>query len=224
MRRRGFTVALIGCDGAGKTTVARALERGTEMPVRYLYMGVGVDSSEHQLPTTRLANALKRRRGLHRGSSSPAAVPSAGVASRARKAVRSALRLTNRVAEEWYRQLLAVRHLWLGRIVVFDRHFTADYHAADVVAPRRTPSRRLHGLLLSRLYPQPDLVVFLDAPPQLLLARKGEGTPASLERRRADYRRFGSTLAEFTIVDAARPLEAVVADVAEIIREHGERL
>jgi adenylylsulfate kinase-like enzyme len=34
--RRGFTVALIGCDGAGKTTVARALERATGLPVRYL--------------------------------------------------------------------------------------------------------------------------------------------------------------------------------------------
>ncbi|MGH3091699.1 MAG: hypothetical protein ACRDOG_05135, partial [Gaiellaceae bacterium] len=56
----GFTVALIGPDGAGKTTVARRLEGSLEGPVKYLYMGVNPDASNHLLPTTRLAHALKR--------------------------------------------------------------------------------------------------------------------------------------------------------------------
>jgi len=34
--RVGFTVALIGPDGAGKTTVARALEGVLPFPVEYL--------------------------------------------------------------------------------------------------------------------------------------------------------------------------------------------
>jgi thymidylate kinase len=224
MRRRGFTVALIGCDGAGKTTVARALERRPDLSARYLYMGVGPDSSRHQLPTTRLANALKRARAAPGGRPEPAATsPRAGLVRRARRSARSALRLANRVAEEWYRQLLAAGHLRRGRIVVFDRHFTADFHAADVVARPRALSRRLHGFLLTRLYPRPDLVVFLDAPARVLFARKGEGTVASLERRRAEYRQFGSTLDEFAVVEATRPLEDVVAEVAAIIREHGAR-
>ena len=55
-------VALIGCDGAGKTTVGRALEREAGLPVRYLYMGVAADSSNHRLPTAPIAGAVKRAR------------------------------------------------------------------------------------------------------------------------------------------------------------------
>lgn len=213
MKRRGFTVALIGCDGAGKTTVARALERETDLPVRYLYMGVSVGSSNRLLPTTRLAHAVKRAR--------PAPAQRTGVARRARRATRSWLRLGNRVAEEWYRQLIAAIDIRRGRIVVFDRHFTADFHASDVAAPDRTLSRRVHGFLLQHAYPKPDLVIFLDAPPEVLFARKGEGTVASLARRRAEYRRLGAGLERFAIVEATQPLADVVSRVAGIIWEEG---
>jgi thymidylate kinase len=206
--RRGFTVALIGCDGAGKTTVARALERDTDLPVSYLYMGVSADSSNRLLPTTRAAHALKRSR---------AGPPRRGL----RRSMRSALRLANRLAEEWYRQAIALVQLRRGRIVVFDRHFTADFHASDVVAARRSLSRRIHGLLLTRLYPRPDLVVFLDAPPEVLFARKGEGTIGSLARRRDEYRRLGATLQHFAVVEATQPLEDVVETVADLIRRQG---
>ncbi len=229
MSARGFTVALIGCDGAGKTTVARALERDAQLGIRYLYMGVSVDSSDRALPSTRLAHAVKRARGAPPDTAGPpehpprGAPPAGGPVRRARRSLRSALRLANRVAEEWYRQLLAAADLRRGRIVVFDRHFTADYHAADVAARERTLSRRLHGLLLTRLYPQPDLVVLLDAPPEVLYARKGEGTIRSLARRRAEYMRLGATLERFSVVDATLPLPDVVRDVAAIVREHEAR-
>jgi thymidylate kinase len=224
MSARGFTVALIGCDGAGKTTVARAIEERRRLPVRYLYMGVSPDSSNHQLPTTRLAHALKRARAAPPGAAGPAApAPPRGRVRRARKATRSALRLANRVAEEWYRQLLAQAHLRRGRIVLFDRHFTADYHAADVADNGRTLSRRAHGFLLERLYPRPALAIFLDAPPEVLFARKGEGTIASLQRRRAEYLQLGPTFERFAVVDAREPLEAVVAAVEAHIADHGAR-
>jgi thymidylate kinase len=213
----GFTVALIGCDGAGKTTVARALERA-DARVRYLYMGVSADSSNRQLPTTRLAHAVKRSR---RSPADPQ--PPASVLRRARKAVRSALRLANWLAEEWYRQLVAMAYLARGRIVVFDRHFLADYCTADDAAGGRTRSQRLHGLLLERVYPRPAVVILLDAAPEVLFGRKGEGTVASLTRRRAEYLRLAPALAAFTVVDAERPVEAVVADVARIIHEHEGR-
>ena len=201
VRARGFAVALIGCDGAGKTTVGRALEREAGLPVRYLYMGVSADSSNRRLPTDSIAEAVRRAR------------PPSGV--------RSALRLAHRVADEWYRQLLAQAYMAAGRVVVFDRHFHADYHASDIAAPVRTPSRRIHGWLLAHAYPKPDLVVFLDAPPAVLYARKGEGTPASLARRRADYLALRAITPRFAVVDAARPLGEVVASVARIVREFG---
>jgi thymidylate kinase len=213
-RRRGFTVALIGCDGAGKTTVARALERAAGLPVRYLYMGVSAESSNRQLPSTRVAHAIKRRAAARPGRGSP---PHA-----VRRAGRSALRLANRLAEEWYRQLIAQAFLTRGSIVVFDRHFLADYHAFDVAGAGRPLSRRIHGWMLMHAYPRPDLVVLLDAPPEVLFARKGEGTLASLARRREDYLGLDGTSGidcAFAVVSATQPVDAVVADVARIVRE-----
>lgn len=221
-----FTVALIGCDGAGKTTVARALERDSGLPIRYLYMGVSADSADRQLPTTRLMHALKRARGAPPDTRGPrdrsealAPPPPASVPKRLRRNARSLLRLANRVAEEWYRQLLAYGSMARGAIVVFDRHFYADYHAYDLSGAERTPSRRLHGWLLKHAYPKPDLVIYLDAPAEVLFARKGEGTIESLARRRVDYLSLGAVAERFHVVSATQPLDDVVAEVGGLIRE-----
>jgi len=215
MTARGFTVALIGCDGAGKTTVARALERESGLPVRYLYMGVSAESSNRQLPSTRIAHAIKQRAG-------PGPGPRPRGVRRARQAARSTLRLANRLAEEWYRQLITQTFLTRGSIVIFDRHFLADYHASDIAGTGRPLSRRIHGWMLMHAYPRPDLVVLLDAPPEVLFARKREGTLASLARRREDYRGLAGAAGiarSVAVVSATPPVDTVVADVTRIVRE-----
>jgi thymidylate kinase len=224
MMKQGFTVALIGPDGAGKTTIARQLEQLLPLPVKYVYMGVNPASSNYLLPTTRAVHAVRRLRGAKpdtsgpRDSRSPDRAPSRGSAKRALRTGRSFLRLGNRLAEEWHRVLVASLHRRRGSIVVFDRHFFADYYAYDVSAkPRRSASRRVHGFVLSRLYPRPDLVIYLDAPAEILLERKGEGTLESLERRRREYLELGKILQRFAIVDASRPLDMVTRDVADVI-------
>ena len=223
MTRRMFTVALIGPDGAGKTTVSRRLEQVLPLPIKYLYMGVNPDSSNHLLPTTRLVRAFKRARGARpdvAGPPDPLRVRQRpkGAVRRVRSSVKATLRLTNRLAEEWYRQYLAWSHVRRGQVVVFDRHFFSDYHAYDVAAGADQPlSRRIHGFLLERVYPKPDLVIYLDAPPEVLLARKGEGTLEALERRRRDYLSLADQTRHFAVVDAARPLEEVTQEVAGVI-------
>lgn len=216
------TVALIGPDGAGKTTVARALPGVLSVPVRYLYMGVSAESSNVVLPTTRIARRIKRATGAAPDTAGPPDPnrrrerPRSFVARRAAD-VRSFLRLTNRLAEEWYRQALAWRWERSGAVVVFDRHFFVDYHAYDVSAERRSAGQRVHGAVLARLYPKPDLVVYLDAPAEVLLARKGEGTLEALERRRGEYRAIRPLVDRFVEVDATRPLPEVVEAVAAAI-------
>jgi thymidylate kinase len=220
------TVALIGADGSGKTTVAKGLATVLPHPVRYLYMGVSAASSNVMLPTTRIARRVKRAIGAPPDTAGPpshdviaARRRPGSIPRRVLRAGRAALRLGNRTAEEWYRQFVAWRWQRQGAIVIYDRHFFVDYHAYDVSGTRaRSIEQRIHGWLLRRL-PMPDLVVYLDAPAEVLQARKGEGTVEALAQRRVEYRAVASIVPRFVEVDATQPVDAVVRDVADSIRE-----
>jgi thymidylate kinase len=221
-----FTVALIGPDGAGKTTVARKLEHALGFPAKYIYMGVNWDASDQLLPTTRLVQTIRRARGKAPGPGGrpPArheASPRRPLPRRALRGAWTGLALGNRLAEEWYRQLRAWAYVRRGVVVVFDRHFFADYHAHDIAGNGARPfERRVHGFLLAHVYPKPSLVVYLDAPSELLLARKGEGTLESLEERRRDYLELAAETPHFVTVDASRDLDEVVEDVADAIKAY----
>jgi thymidylate kinase len=221
------TVALVGPDGAGKSTVARQVVGALPFAARYVYMGVNLEASRTMLPTTRLALAIKHRRGgradmTGRVGSGPAD------ATRPRRGpfggIKASLRMTNWIAEEWYRQAIAWVHQRRGRVVVFDRHFFCDYYTHDVAPTGDRPlASRIHGANLRRWYPKPDLVVLLDAPADVLHARKGEGTIASIEARRQEYLAQADLFGRFVVVDARQPTEAVVAEVRDRIVEfvHG---
>lgn len=221
------TVALIGADGAGKTTVGRRIEAEHALPLKYIYMGVNPETSNHMLPTTRLVLAIKRFMGKasHVGGPpdpSRRKPPPKGIVKRALRGVKGVLRTTNLLAEEWYRQLLGWWYQRCGFIVVFDRHFFWDYHAHDVEgdgdgAPRSL-AKRMHAYFLTKLYPKPDLVVLLDAPAEVLYARKREGTIELIERRRQEYFRLKEHAARFAVVDASLPLDLVVRGVIDAIR------
>jgi len=73
------------------------------------------------------------------------------------------------------------------------------------------------------VYPKPDLVVYLDAPAEVLLERKGEGTLQALERRRGDYLALASVTPNFEVVDASRPLDVVAADLVRVISNFSRR-
>ena len=219
------TVALVGADGAGKTSIARRLEEESTLPIKHLYMGVNPEATNHMLVTTRLVFRIKRWLGKNPDAGGPpdpsrAAPPPSGILKRAVRGIKSGLRVANQLAEEWYRQLLACWYQRRGHVVLFDRHFYADYHAHDVsgASGPRSLSRRLHGFLLRRLYPRPDLIILLDAPSHVLYERKPEGTPELIERRRQEYIRLREQMPEIVTVDVSRPLELVTREVLELIR------
>jgi thymidylate kinase len=221
-----FTVALIGPDGAGKSTIGRQLIDKLPLPVKYVYMGVNLDSSNLVLPTTRLLLEVKRVRGGRpnmAGPPDPTRVrprPKSAL-KRVAAELRTGLRLANLMAEEWFRQVLVWYYHRRGYIVLCDRHFFVDYYAYDVAGndPGRPLANRLHGLILRRFYPRPDLIICLDAPAEVLFARKGEGTPELLERRRQEYLQLRQVAPHFVIVDATQTEEEVVRLVTGLIAD-----
>ena len=208
-------VALIGPDGAGKTTVTRMLVESGILPFRYLYMGVDIRSSNIALPTSRLIERIKGRAG---DEAAPRTAPAArGLTQRLTRAAWASARLANRIAEQWFRQCVSWYYQACGYVVLYDRHYYFDYSPEITATDPRSVDRSLHEWHLQRIYPRPDLVIFLDAPGALLYERKGELTPDELERRRQGFLAAGRRLPRFVRVDATRPLPDVYAEVTALV-------
>lgn len=172
LRRRGLSVALLGPDGAGKSTLATNIQGDFWFPVKSLYMG-------------------QRPRSGRR-------LPIPG------------MEIATRLGSLWWRYLQARYHQQLGRLVLFDR-YTFD----ALLAPRHnyTWQERLYWGLLERAIPAPDLVLVLDAPGEVMFARKGEHSPAMLEEQRQRFLALLPRIPHAEVVDVARPEAEVRRDV-----------
>jgi hypothetical protein len=220
------TIALIGGDGAGKTTVAHALIRSTSAPVKYLYMGLSTRSSDHALPTSRFVYWLKRQRHKKQKAQSGVKDPKSMPANELEYSREShgwiwnTARFLNRMAEAGYRQILAVLYQLEGKIVLYDRHFFFDATPEELNLQSRSTLfyDRLFFWLMNHLYPRPAVAIFLDAPPDVLFSRKGEASPDYLAWQREQYMKQGAKLAHFIRVDATQPLEDVIHEVEQIIQ------
>ena len=219
------TVALIGADGSGKSTICRRLEGVRPPPMKYIYMGNNPKASNYALPTTRAMQCLRRVLGKERTVGGPpdpgrSRATSPHLFKRLLSGFKSKLVLMNLMGEEWFRQCVAWYYQRRGYVVLFDRHYFSDYYAHDIAPTSREVAltRRLHGYVLDRLYPKPDLMILLDAPASVLFARKGEGTVPLLESRRQEYLRLKDSVGNVEIVDADRSEDDVARDVVALIR------
>lgn len=242
-----FTVALIGPDGIGKTTVAKLLETSFQLPVKYIYMGFSAEASNYMLPTTRWweqrKEKQKKTRFKRKLAQSPGQLTNPNSAARpltkgfrrgavkiavfmrkASAALIKGLGFINRIFEEWYRQLIAFAYKKRGYIVVFDRHFIYDFYHSDIEGSPddSSPKRRLHGLFLKYALPEPDLVIYMDAPGEVVFRRKGEFTPEVLETKRNRYLSLKKVVKNFAVVDANRNLDLVVRDVGSMIHRYSQ--
>ncbi len=231
-----LTVAVLGADGAGKSTVTARLERELRYPVRRIYLGVGAESATHPLPTTRVVRRLRLAAGKPAGRPGPPplrpAEPGPATAAGSNRAARPSVtrglgaagKVANRMAEEAYQEAVCRWHLSCGRILLFDRFYLADYHAHDLAGlPGLPRSRRVHAAFLRRVFPTPDLVLVLDADAQVLHDRKPEGTVEELAQRRQEYLDYARTVPHAVIIDVTQPLDVVVAHAVAAIDDAVDR-
>jgi len=211
-----FSVALIGPDGAGKTTLTRLLHETLSLPLKPCYMGINIGASNHALFTSRIMEYFRRLRRTKAGIP-PTEAPSARQGSGLAATIWALGRLVNRLADEWFRQFVSWFYQARGYIVLYDRHFLFDFALEEVDASERSVDSRLHRWLLVHFYPRPDLVIYLDAPAEVLYARKREKSIQELDRRRRAFIRQGSWMPHFVQIDATQPLLKVYSDVVNCI-------
>jgi thymidylate kinase len=178
--RPGMRVALLGPDGAGKSTLIADLAERLPLPTRTFYLGLyGVQAERRS--AAKLSRVVLLRR---------------------------IVRLWRAYVAGWY-------HRYGGRLVLYDRH---GYEALMPARSGHTSSRRrILRLLVGRLAPRPELVVLLDAPSEVLRARKPEHTIRELDGQRRRYRYLAQRVPATLVVDTAAGTESVRRQLAKAI-------
>jgi thymidylate kinase len=117
------------------------------------------------------------------------------------------------IFEEWYATLVHEK----GDLLVCDRY----YHDL-LVDPRRYRfgAPLWTAKLVGKMMPQPRLWILLNAPAEVLQARKQEVTPEETARQCSAYLAFIQTQRSHAVVDASQSLEQVIADVEQAIKRN----
>jgi len=178
-RRRGLSVAVLGPDGAGKSTLAEGLEREFVFPVTRVYMGLTGGWLRH-VDRLRIPGIVR----------------------------------IGRLSIIWSRYLRARYRVLRGDLVVFDRYiFDAAVPPPNPLGPLRRLGRWIDG----HSCPAPDLLLILDAPGQLMYARKGAYTVDLLEEWRHRFRTIANGHHRSVVLDASRPMEHVLGEAVRHI-------
>jgi thymidylate kinase len=156
------------------------------------------------------ARHLKPRLVARRGSSADAnSVDPHG--TQPRSALASLAKICIWFLEEWYAWFFLENR---KALLICDRY----YHDL-LVDPRRY---RYGGpmwaaRLVAELMPQPRMWVLLDAPTEVLRARKQEVSIEETARQRDAYRAFVQTQRNHLIVDASQTLQSVIDDLERAV-------
>lgn len=216
-RAEGITVALVGADGSGKTTIARLLQAQMDR-LDYVYMGVNPKASNIMLPTTKAWFWLKSLLGKQTHQGGPPALSRKKLSIIGQ--IKSLLRMTLVIPEEFYRAKVVERMRREGTTVILDRDYFTDFFFHDIEAPENQPlslARKLHGVYLLRYYRKPDMIIFLEAPAEVLYARKQEGSLEELTQRQSEYRRLQDRFQNFQSVDACMAPQDITRHIADLI-------
>lgn len=188
------TVCILGPDGAGKSTVIHEVEARLQYTTKFVEL-------RHLKPRILLKPAPS--------AVGPVTDPHA---NKPRSPLASCVKLVVWLAELWLDAFVSGKKNLTLRI--YDRYF----HDL-LVDPRRYRygGPMTFARLVAALVPQPDQWILLDAPTEVLQARKQEVTAEETARQREAYVRFVKSRQHSTIVDASQPLERVAADTTEAI-------
>src|SRR5437764_2616768 len=191
-------IVFLGPDGVGKTTAVKLLQEGV------------------------LGHIFKVRKSFHFRTQRVKASSGVGAVRDPHGKPPRGLILSLAKLGMWWMEytvgyLLDVRpQLTRGGIVFFDRY------VHDLLIDQRRYRYGAPVTLLrwmARCVPQPDLVIVLDAPAEVIQARKQDITFEETCRQREAYAELARRSDRGHIVDAARPAAEVAADIERVVLE-----
>lgn len=202
LKPTGSWIAFFGPDGSGKSSLIKALADAIHPAFNNLHC-------YHLRPELLLSGASGARAAVTNPHGKPARSLFASLA-------KLAVFCCDYVGGYWF----CVRPRMVNStFVIFDRYFhdlLVDARRYRYKAPRWVTS------LVGSFIPLPDLVFILDAPPELLQARKQEVSFEESKRQCEAYKRLAENLSVRTrtvVIDTSRPLdESVQAAILEIFR------
>lgn len=210
----GVAVAVLGPDGAGKSTLVAALPGALGADALVVYMGVNRDSQTHALPTMRWAQRWVAPVPTV-APTTPGPRAATGRRSRPTARLRRIVTRVHLLLDQAYRVGIGMRARRQGRTVIFDRYlYDAEVDAA-VEGRHRCEEQILRWI--RRRFPAPDLVVVLDAPGHVLFARKGEHDVERLERLRRAYADIAGDVPAVAVIDVRQDVAAVLSDAVAAI-------
>lgn len=195
----GCWVAFMGPDGCGKSTVLTALNREFRSvfnDVQYFHMRPRI---------------INRQPASAAPVTDPHGQPPRGLAA-------SIAKVVDLTVDYFLGYLFSILPAVIRtNMVLFDRCF---YDL--VVDGRRIRYGGPPALLAAaaQIAPGPDLVILLDAAPQVLWSRKQEVPLEELARQRAAYLELVRKTKNAVVVDASQPAEKVIEDAIAVIMEH----
>ena len=186
-------IVILGPDGAGKSSVIQGLMKKFDQVGRAVKM-------RHLKPRI----VMKLQNTYITINPDPHSKPP-------RSALTSLAKISVWLMEEWYANLFQEKK---ETMLICDRY----YH--DLLVD---PIRYRYGgpmwaaKLVGKLMPRPGLWVLLDAPTEVLQARKQEVSLEETERQRQAYLAFVRNQRNHVTIDASQSLDKVIADVEHAI-------
>lgn len=215
----GCLVALIGCDGAGKTTVSRALEDwlAWKIDVQRIYLGSGDDLNGFLERIRKIVLCFYNKRNVSEENSNHSKKPSLLFSCWKAYLALKRMNLVFKARQKSYN----------GKIVITDRYPQSTFKGIyDGPALGLGETTSFWGKILSayeaKKYDQiisPDLVIKLHIPAEVALKRKPDHLISILEEKAKITEKLVYPGIAVINIDAARPLDEVLQKIKQTLWE-----